>query len=188
MKVNSSVGGKSNEQKFSNECEKFDIEENKWSSEPSLNEMKLNVAAIAFQSTIIYVFGGLKAKSSNYFEILDTKAIPKVWNLIKIQDKENLINKEGMGCFQVLTYKIILFGGIQANKGLSDDVTIFDIESRTMEKMAIKLPKKEWFALSMPLRLCEGSVAITGNFSCDIHIFNKKNKLWEIINTSQWMK
>jgi len=182
-----SIGGKSRNVDYVSECERYNIEENKWDLAPNLNEAKINVAAIPFNNHLIYVFGGNKGKVTNTTELLDTRNLSCGWKILKLNGQTNGIAKEEAGCFQISIDQILIFGGVEEKTGSTDEVYIVNVSTCQIMKSKSRLCKKEWFAMRTPIRTIEGLIFIPGNFNLDFHIYDKKSMGWSIIEENAWM-
>eukprot|EP01022_Parablepharisma_sp_SALTPOND_P024143 TRINITY_DN530_c0_g3_i1.p2 TRINITY_DN530_c0_g3~~TRINITY_DN530_c0_g3_i1.p2 ORF type:complete len:682 (+),score=76.35 TRINITY_DN530_c0_g3_i1:3879-5924(+) len=181
-----SLGGKSKDKKFLSYCEKYNMEQDKWESAPSLNESKLNIAATAFNGTFIYAFGGFKGTYSNAIEFLNAAKPGEKWRTLKLASCGGWIGKDEAGCFQTSEKEILIFGGIDGSAGCTDDVFILNIEKRVVTKHSKKLCKKEWFTMRTPVRLANGTVCIAGYFANDIHIYKNENMTWTLLEEKDW--
>ena len=182
-----SLGGKALGKKYINDCERYNVLENKWELAPSLNEAKLNIAATTINASIIYVFSGFKGSNSNMLEIFNAKNSYEVWHIIKTDHISDWNIKEDIGCFQISEDQVMLFGGIETEKGCSDEVYMFEINKLVLTRMPIKLKKKEWFNMRTPVRLSDGRICIAGYFANDMHIY-KDDMNWTMIDSKVWTK
>jgi len=179
-----SIGGKSKDRKFLTQCEKYEISKDRWELAPSLNEGKLNVGATAVNGTTIYAFGGFKGSHVGTIECLNTLGTKKAWKIIK---PANSIwtPRDEVACYQSSKNEITIFGGIDSSGGCTDDVFEFNIETCIMKKAASKLYRKEWFSASVPIKLRDGSICVSGFFESGIHIYNEKTG-WNMVPLKDW--
>jgi len=182
-----SLGGKSRNANYVAECERYDIEEDKWNPAPNLNEAKLNVAATSFNHVLIYAFGGNRGKISNLVERLDARDLSLGWKVLKFNGAVNAVAREEAGCFQISTDWILIFGGIESSTGCTDEVFIMDVVRNEITKHKNKLCKKEWFAMRTPIRIAEGLIFTIGNFGLDLHVYDKVSMGWGMIEETSWI-
>ena len=123
-----SLGGKAKDHKYLHTCERYDINNNKWKLTSSLNEAKLNIAAICFNCSMIYVFGGFKGSQSNIIEHLDVTKAEEKWMKIEINTPNNPMAKEELGCLHISENEILLFVGVNGSKGSTDATLLFNVK------------------------------------------------------------
>ena len=140
-------------------CEKFDMDENKWTELPDTLQPRQNTTLFYYNKQYIYAFGGAywddKKKTFIYLdtiERLDTGfgglEVGKEWKLLNCTRRTDDLNLK-KSVYSVLSYdvnKVLLVGGSINYNTYTDEVIMFDFEKNEFSlKENIILPKKTCF-------------------------------------------
>eukprot|EP00826_Nyctotherus_ovalis_P007256 TRINITY_DN117_c0_g3_i1.p1 TRINITY_DN117_c0_g3~~TRINITY_DN117_c0_g3_i1.p1 ORF type:complete len:645 (+),score=167.94 TRINITY_DN117_c0_g3_i1:95-2029(+) len=177
-----SLGGKSKTSKSLKDCEKYNAETDSWEFAPSLNEPKANVSAIVLNAVCIYAFGGASEASECFVEVLEVGL--DEWRVVEVKGH---LQRESVGCFQLEHDKVMIFGGMKEKMGSTEEIYVFDINSKQLIKQPTKLAKREHFGTRTAVRLSDGRVCVAGCSAGDIHVFNADNT-WSLVPVKEWKK
>ncbi len=176
------VAGRNQDEKCLKVCERFGIVANSWSMAPPLNEKKILVAGTALFGVALYVFGGFTDRLINTVETLRPRE-ETGWTMIKLKGEWKA--RHEMGCFQRGEDEIVLFGGIDSDKGGSEEVLLFSQKRGTIEKTAERLKKGDWFQMRTPVKH-EEKVYVVGQLARDIHVYDQEKRTWDIVEEKDW--
>ncbi len=176
-----------------NICERYDIRSDSWSLCPSLNEAKYGVSAVAFNSRVIYCFGGLGAtadgveKFLSTIECLDTTKAD-TWHIVEIAGVDCYGPALDMAAVQVSKTQIVIFGGFSGD--FSYKSAVFDVTTGDMGAMP-SLVLGESFHGSRPT-MFSGKLCAIGYRRKDLHVLDlrpggTKKRRWELVKAEEWM-
>lgn len=164
--------------KFKASCEKYDIENDKWSKISKMTKPRSGVGLCVFNDNFIFAFGGRDQDNAalNRIEVYD---IPKdKWTLLHLPDSP----WQGAylaQAYQVSRDKILIFGNslAQSDEVQNSPTYIFTPDSGTFEE-SNELSEPSAFA--NPGVEYEGKVYVIGSRG-NIHFFNLNDFTWDII-------
>jgi hypothetical protein len=174
-----SLGGELNAL-YIKQCEKYDIEADKWASFPGFNYAKRCVAANCFQDCegriSIYAFGGWPAEFVNTLERIQFACEESGWNSV---DLEGWAGDCNLASIQVNQKQILVFGGWEFGN-LSSKTYLFDCEKNQIQEIE-ELKQGEQFRRRQPI-IFENSVLVMGYDSFALHSFCMKDQQWTILD------
>lgn len=179
-----SIGGKSQQEKYINFCEEYNIKEDQWHPAASLNEKKQNISAAAFDCSIIFAFGGYNGHRLGTIEIY-RPFVEYKWKIIKLSHNDGWSPRDQIGCIQISCTAIILFGGMDSANNLLDDTLIFNTMDISISKSNSKLKKKEIFCVRSIIRQ-ENSICVFGFALPELHLFDIEQNLWKVMEEHEW--
>ena len=179
-----SLGGKNQEDKCLNVCERFDVSANHWTRTANLNERKFYVSAAALSCAALYVFGGYNGTPVNTIEEL-RPAVEDRWRIVKLATAAGWTPRDETACIQKSENEILVFGGIDTTGGCTDEVYSLDVKARTLTRCEKSLGKREWFTMRSPVRYLD-SIYIFGYFVKDIHIYSLTTHTWSVMPEAHW--
>jgi hypothetical protein len=179
-----SLGGKNQEEKCLNVCERFDIAANKWTRTANMNERKFYVSAASLNCVSLYVFGGYNGAAVNTIEELHPNVEDR-WKILKLASATGWTPRDETASFQRSENEILVFGGIDTSGGCTDEVYSLDVKARTLTRCEHSLAKREWFTIRSTSR-CNDLVYIFGYFTKDLHVYSLSARSWSLIPEAQW--
>ena len=186
-KILYAIGG-CNETAELSDCEMYHISKNEWVPCASLIEHKMWPTVCVVDGRYLYSFGGssnLKPKETKTIECLDTNdTSAKQWSKITlISGEDKLPRCFFMGGLQISSKEILLFGGLENNKGL-DTTFYFDLSAKTVVQ-GEKLLKNDAFYRSKP-GINGTQITIVGSTGGDLHLYDKTSKKWTMMAKATW--
>ena len=138
------ICGKDSSSEVVDTCEKFNINENSWTSISSVCKKRYAASAIGFTNNKIYLFGG-RSDYNNFMvsEIEEYSVEKNEWSLVHIRNGLNFWNPvEVCACIQISKDKILVFGGSDARIKDSSSSLIFNAFDYSFEKKSeLKRPQ-----------------------------------------------
>ena len=140
------IGGFNYEEGFLKDCEKFDLNEKKWSIIQDLNEPVSDCSVCSFNDKFLIKFGGLtdfKFVSRNFerFHIYTN-----FWEILKIKQFHNFDFLWLAASAQISHDEIIIVGGYDYQNGGSNQVLVLSVQQEiTVHKCQSKLPFRGGF-------------------------------------------
>jgi len=139
---------------FLRDCERYDVEQERWVDVATLNNPCAFASACSFNDNCIYKFGGVDNKSNNYVGKIEKYDVDlNYWYVLNIglgkvnSPKADFILGESMESLQINRRQILIFGGKYKGRGLNQtfllDVSNDGEEVKGVNK--ILLPFEEFF-------------------------------------------
>ena len=155
-----------------NQCEKFSLDNEKWTKIPPLNRENEEAAAVLHNSRFIHYFG---TKLIKEFEVLDLFEEETGWKLMKLTAQpEEFCGNSGLAGIQISEKEILLFGGESNNS------FIFHSEKLAVVKYKSLKQKSEFrYPIINPLIFDKNVYAVDKGGL--IHTIPIENGEWKII-------
>ena len=183
------IGGIDSNKKISKKCFYFTIKDKKWHSFPSLNKGRANCSLCVYNNKILYAFRGkddedvmdtieyIKLYSNKYcWKIIKPKDIGFIWN----PGQNSLVMTVEKG-------KILILGGEDKDGNLYNDTLLFETDSKKVYKgidLASGAAFKSQGGINQGRYFCadfKNEDNINNSKMCGIHIYNKKENIWNLI-------
>ncbi len=178
-----SLGGVSRSGDCMKSCERYDVTKDSWTEIAPMNSARCCLAAAEFNNESVYVFGGrdLDGVLSTVEKLILEE---NKWHTISVQGDRWAL-AEG-GCFRIPGRdEIMLFGGNGADGSCTSEVSVFDVEKKTIIRCKKGLHRREWFRGQSPA-IYEGKVYVFGVYARDIHVYFTQSGMWETIWERDW--
>ena len=178
------ICGKDSSSEVVDTCEKFNINDNSWTSISSVCKKRYAASAIGFTNNKIYLFGG-RSDYNNFMvsEIEEYSVEKNEWSLVHIRSGLNFWNPvEVCACIQISKDKILVFGGSDARIKDSSSSLIFNAFDYSFEKKS-ELKRPQVF-VTAPFLFGRYVYAIGNEYYMkhrNLHKFSLEREEWEII-------
>ena len=167
-----------------NYCEKYNTENNTWiEMAPAIKRRYAGSCSVSKESDKIYLFGG-RSESANLMinEIEEYNINKNIWKIVHLKNPAVWRPIEICASIQIMSNKIIIFGGSDHDVKDSKDCYIFNSDTFEMEK--INCLRKPNVFVFVPFLYGNNVYAIGNEYYVKkktIHRFDIKQKEWEII-------
>ena len=164
-------------------CEKYEIESNKWIQIPPLHSPKRLVGGCAFNNRYVYIFGGHNESNPvDEIEYLDSEKELEGWKLVNLtaEEKSSWSPRYRIASAQATDEEILLFGGY-SNKNNSE-CYLFNPIKREMKKIAdLKQPAQFNYSRSNTCVCRDGKIKAI-DINNRIQTYDVSADQWEVVN------
>ena len=185
-----SIGGFNPTENYLKVVEKYIFEEDIWKEISPLPMARQDPSICVFSDTIIYTFGGSiifnkEWKYLSNIERLDSQNEAKGWEILDICENEGWFPRVFVGCFQLSSNEIMIFGGFDSQH--NDEVLILNVDSQKIRNAGIKLRKPCSIIYRNSEYVSDGEcVFVIGFPGIDVHRYSFKEKVWKYYQSSKW--
>ena len=178
--------------KYTNHCEKYDRDFDKWHEIKPMIECKGYMTACLFKDRFIYVFGGFRddlcLDSSANIEMYDTMIENEGWKLVKFNDEgSKWLPVSQAGAVQLGKNTILIFGGRVNKTKFSNDSYLYSAKDNTMKMLDCKIESSTTF-YQRQVTIYKDQVYTFDGDKNDLHVFDKSEVKWILIKKEEWNK
>ncbi len=178
------ICGKDSQNEIVEFCEKYDVNNDRWSLISSVNKKRYAASAIAVkESNKLFLFGGRSDLHNTMMkEIEEYDVVKNKWKIIELKWPQEWTPVEVCSTIQIKPNKILVFGGSDVNVEDSKDCYIFDSEDYNLEK--INSLKKAHVFVTSPFLHGNYVFAVGNEYyvkSRNVHRFDIRTMQWEIV-------
>ena len=152
IKVNNQIyvcGGIDNNSNHLNLCEKYSIQNKKWTKCHSLNMERSHLSLCNMNNKYIFALGG-ENKTNGFLDIIEKYSISgDMWECLKIKLPYKL---ECVGCISISDKEMIIFGGYCPQKIKRETIIKYNIDTQTINFSNKQLNILGW-SIYMPIKI-----------------------------------
>jgi len=177
------VGGLTEKDKATAECEMYDIGTDSWRPLKPLPAAMGFVAVVSYNNKMVFTFGGAGPGTPTYSNIYQYNILSDEWSEVSLNENQGWKGSAGSLGIQITTNQILLFGGETKSEPMKDSY-FFDPDKKSLRKAArTKADVKSEAKTGVCVKAYERRVFAVQNGKCSIYDIN--SNAWNVVGFSK---